>query len=214
MSRDSDIADAQLALLSAARDCLKTAFPEAYAFLPEPWQRDEPSAWQAAYQTEPACPLSMLEELEACLRLASPATRPLVALLVAQRQKLRWQQSYSSVQGFDRHYLEHYGWINLISPDGPFVDQALRLTIGYWGAGLHYPQHQHAPEEIYCILAGQAVFHSSGQPPRLVGPGDWVHHQSLQPHGIHMTPGPLLALVPWRGTGLTAISSFDVQAED
>lgn len=207
---------AQMLLLHTALACLRDHFPQAHAFLPEPWQNltgaPNPDGNIPRLECRPEAPqaLPMLDELEACSELACDATQSLVDLLVTCRRSLRWQQSYTAGHGFDRRYLDHYGWINLIAPEGPFFDDSLRLTIGYWGAGLHYPQHTHEPEEMYCILAGQAVFHSQGQPPRHVGPGELVHHHSFQPHAIDMQPGPLLALVPWRGDNLSAISSFAV----
>lgn len=217
--RISDINEpdiAQMFVLHTALTCLRAHFPQAHSFLPAPWQRltdpAEPDGDVPRMECRPEAPqtLPMLDELLACQELANDATQSLVDLLITCRHGLRWQQSYSAKQGFDRAYLDHYGWINLVSPEGPFFDDSLRLTIGYWGAGLHYPKHSHEPEEIYCILAGQAEFHSDGLPPRLVGPGDWVHHHSFQPHAIDMSPGPLLALVPWRGQNLSAIASFSV----
>ncbi len=206
----------QMILLDTALDCMRQHFPEAHALLPAAWQKltDPPEPHgvlpRVSYRVGPPQALPLLGELAACRDLACEATQPLVDTLVACRHGLSWQQSYTAKHGFDRSYLDHYGWINLISTEGPFFDDSLRLTIGYWGAGLHYPQHKHEPEETYCILAGQAVFHSEGLAPRLVGPGDWVHHRSFQLHAIDMQPGPLLALVPWRGNNLDTISSFAV----
>lgn len=204
---------ANLELVAAACRCLYDNFAQGFAFLPAYWQAvgrgSAPLLQEGDYQDQPARALPMLDQLPACLALANEATRPLVKTLSALRDKLAWQQSYTREDGFDQRYLDHYGWINLLSPDGPIVSQELRLTIGYWGAGLSYPCHWHAPEEVYCILAGHAVFESDGHPPRHCGPGDWVHHRPNQPHAIDMSPGPLLALVPWRGANLTAKSGFN-----
>lgn len=203
---------ANLDVVTAACCCLYDNFQTGFEFLPAVWQAvgrgEAPDQANIQFVASPAKALPMLDELPACLALANDATRPLVQTLVERRSLLHWQQSYNRDDGFDPYYLDHYGWINLLSPDGPILCNDLRLTIGYWGAGLRYPRHWHAPEEIYCILAGQAVFESEGHAPRVCGPGDWVHHRPNQPHAIDMSPGPLLALVPWRGEHLTAKSGF------
>ncbi len=194
--------EAHVMLLEAARACLASVFPEAHDFLPA----GLPGA--DAFDDAPPMALPMLAELPEVLALASEATRPLVDCLLRAAPHLAWRQSYTEADGFSRAYLDHYGWINLVSPEGPFLSDSLRLTVGYWGRGLHYPRHAHAPEEIYCILAGEAVFHSDGHPPRRAGPGETILHLPNQPHAIVMEPGPLLALVPWKGEGLMRLSRF------
>lgn len=146
---------ANLFVVQAACRCLHDNFGEAFEFLPSGWQAvgrgAAPRLDEAEFHDHPAQALPMLDELADCLALTSAATRPLVETLVNQSHALHWQQSYSQTDGFDPHYLDHYGWINLLSPDGPILCNDLRLTLGYWGAGLQYPRHWHAPEEIYCI---------------------------------------------------------------
>ncbi|WP_291731369.1 dimethylsulfonioproprionate lyase family protein [Leisingera sp. F5] len=132
----------------------------------------------------------------------SAGTLPVVQALAEAIQRLRWQQSYTEDDGFSRAWLDNYGWVNLVSPEGLYRSDEMRLSIGYWGAGQHYDEHSHAPEETYLILAGQARFHSEGRPPRNAGPGDTIHHAPHQKHAIDMVPGPLLAAAFWRGEDL------------
>jgi hypothetical protein len=146
--------------------------------------------------------LPMCDQLCGCIEEASVETLPLVRAIVAASPLLRWQQSYTCDDGFDAHYLDNYGWFNLVSPDGPFLDEKNRVSVGFWGRGLHYKEHWHEPEELYIPLAGQAIFHSHGAPARECGPGAMVVHHSNQPHSIDMLPGPLLAMALWRGTNL------------
>ncbi|MBY6142344.1 hypothetical protein KUV26_23210 [Leisingera daeponensis] len=135
-------------------------------------------------------------------RQASEATAPAVAALVSALPRLRWQQTYTEADGFSRDWLDNYGWINLISPEGLYQSDEIRLSIGYWGAGQQYGEHSHAPEETYLILAGKARFHSEGRPAQDAGPGDTIHHAPHQKHAIDMVPGPLLAAAFWRGDAL------------
>jgi mannose-6-phosphate isomerase-like protein (cupin superfamily) len=130
------------------------------------------------------------------------STAPAVAALCAAMDGLRWQQTYTLADGFSQDWLDQYGWINLVSPDGIFLSQQMRLSIGYWGAEQVYDEHAHAPEETYVVLAGSALFRSEGRAPVQAGPGDIVHHAPYQRHAIEVTPGPLLAAAFWRGEGL------------
>ncbi|UWQ27850.1 dimethylsulfonioproprionate lyase family protein [Leisingera sp. M523] len=132
----------------------------------------------------------------------SACTLPVVQALVDALHALRWQQSYTKADGFSRDWLDNYGWVNLVSPEGLYQSDEMRLSIGYWGAGQHYDEHSHAPEETYLILAGQARFHSEGRAAQDAGPGDTIHHAPHQKHAIDMVPGPLLAAAFWRGEDL------------
>lgn len=147
--------------------------------------------------TLPSC-----AQLPAMAPLAYAATRPVVDRLISAAPALRWQQSYSQADGFDRHYLDNYAWVNLISPAGLFQSDAIRISLGYWGAGLDYVPHSHAPEEFYLVLAGRGVFHSHGKPAHHAVPGDVIHHAPHQVHSFQADPGPLLLAAFWRGEGL------------
>jgi quercetin dioxygenase-like cupin family protein len=143
--------------------------------------------------------------------LVSASTLPAVEALLRAIPNLRWQQTYTEADGFSRAWLDNYGWVYLISPDGRSQSSEMRLSIGYWGAGQHFDEHSHAPEETYLILAGQARFHSEGRPSRDAGPGDTIHHAPHQKHAIDMVPGPLLAAPFWRGEDLLKKSDLGTQ---
>jgi len=154
----------------------------------------------------PVCAL-----LRGSLELTSALTRPTVRCLVNAAPLLHWQQSYTEADGFDRAYLDTYGWFNLVSPEGLFHHDSIRVSIGYWGSGLKYPEHWHKPEEFYLVLAGGAKFISKGRAPCHCGPGDVVHHKPGQPHAIDMTPGPLLVAGFWRGEQLLTKSTLKAE---
>lgn len=112
-----------------------------------------------------------------------------------------WQQTYSEAEvGAD--FLARYGWFELVGPEGHFRSEGLRAYIAYWGAHLYYPWHLHEAEELYYILAGQALFEAEGMAPQMLGPGDLRLHAANQPHAMTTTDSPVLALVLWRGAGL------------
>ena len=182
-------------LLNEVKTTIDNAFPEIKPFMVESLSAEMPFVDLASHR------LPALETIEECRDHASFHTRSLVNYLIDNADFFHWQQSYSEAD-FGPEFLKHYAWFNLISPVGPFVCQHNRLTLGYWGAGLKYGYHRHEPEEIYAILAGHAVFKTPDKNPRLCGPGDIVRHDVWEPHATDINPGPLLALIPWRGKNL------------
>ena len=131
--------------------------------------------------------------------LVRPEFKPLINTLIRDGERLHWIRSYSEADGVDAHFLDNYAYLNLASEVGPFVWDGPRVMIGLWGGGITYDDHWHEPEEIYSVIGGGARFRSPDYAPRDVGPGDSVYHASNQVHATDMTPGPLLALVAWKG---------------
>jgi mannose-6-phosphate isomerase-like protein (cupin superfamily) len=138
---------------------------------------------------------------------ASGATEVTVSLHEAVRgiaDYADWQQTYSEEEvGAD--FLNRYGWFELVGPGGHYLSDEVRAYIAYWGENLYYPWHLHEAEELYYIIAGQALFEAEGLPPQVLGPGDIRIHASNQPHAMTTTDSPVLALVLWRGAGLTGV---------
>jgi mannose-6-phosphate isomerase-like protein (cupin superfamily) len=115
-----------------------------------------------------------------------------------------WNQTYSEEEvGAD--FLQRYGWFELVGPKGHFHSDQVRAYIAYWGANLYYPWHQHEAEELYFILAGEAVFEAEGRAPRVLRPGETCLHTSWQPHAMTTKDSAVLALVLWRGAGLEGV---------
>lgn len=152
--------------------------------------------------------LAVTDRLPMLMPLAGPETMELTFATLSAAPHLTWQQSYSEAQ-VGAHYLDNYGWFNLVSPDGPYATDALRVSVGYWEQGLSYPRHAHAPEEIYFILAGSARFSAEGRDDVHATPGTLIHHAPDQMHGHSTETQPLLAMAFWKGSGLTDISRFE-----
>ena len=85
----------------------------------------------------------------------------LYAALAAVCPHASWVQTYSEAE-VGRHFLDHYGHIELFGPTGIFQTQACRAFIGYWGPKLFYPMHYHEAEEIYLVLTGRCLFEAEG----------------------------------------------------
>lgn len=139
----------------------------------------------------------------------TPALHPVVAAIRAAAPQVTWRHSYKAEDdGISADFLNRSGWFNLIAPSGPFVSDTLRLSIGFWDQGLHYPRHWHTPAEIYLTLAGSADYISEGRAPITGGPGARIHHTPNQPHAADMAHAPLLAAAFWTGEGLEAPSTL------
>lgn len=139
--------------------------------------------------------------------LAGPGTLALTQAILAAAPHLHWKQSYTEAQ-VGAEFLAGYGWFNLVSPEGPFVAEDIRISFGTWRAGLYYPRHWHVPEEIYLVVAGAATFVTDGMADALLGPGGTRRHPSNIPHSARMDHGPLLAMAIWKGDRLLEVSEL------
>lgn len=149
-------------------------------------------------EPEPAT-LPALASLPGLAAMAGPDTRALVDAMIAAAPQLAWRQTYDEADGFDREYLDSYGWFDLAGPTGPCEADGIRVMMGVWGQGITYPDHSHPPEEHYLVLAGGAWFRLGREPWRRFGPGEVFHTPAGAVHSAEMSDAPLLALAVWRG---------------
>ena len=115
-----------------------------------------------------------------------------------------WQLTYT-VEEVGQDFLDRYGWFELVGPEGHYRSDQIRAYIAYWGENLFYPWHLHEAEELYYILAGEALFEAEGELPVMLRPGDIRIHSSNQPHQMTTGDSPVLTLVLWRGAGLLGV---------
>jgi len=160
---------------------------------------DEMLARPAPLAPEAPESLPVCRLLPAMAPQAAPETVAAARALIDAAPHLRWRQTYSEDDGFDRSYLARYGWVDLVGPNGPWQADGMRLMAGYWGQGLVYPNHAHPPEEHYLVLAGGAKFRLGQDAWRWLGPGEVFHTPAGAVHSADMSQGPLLALSLWRG---------------
>ncbi len=158
---------------------------------------------------EPAS-LPAVSALPALAGIACVQTQRLTDALLEAAPYLQWRQSYAEDQ-VGAPFLANYAWANIVSPEGPYISEDVRVCFGYWGAGLDYPDHTHEPSEIYVTLAGCAKFRSASQGARHCAPGALWKNESGVRHGALIEPGPLLAMAVWRGAQLTARSELTAE---
>lgn len=132
---------------------------------------------------------------------ASEASRALRDAILAVAPFAEWRLTYTEDEvGAD--FLQRFGWFELAGPEGHFLTDHARITVGFWGANLYYPRHQHEPEELYTIVSGKALFHADGEEDQALGAGATRIHAANQPHAMTTSDSPILTLVYWRGAGL------------
>ncbi len=72
-----------------------------------------------------------------------------------------------------------------------------KLTVGliYLNPNVEYPQHDHAPKELYLVLSGTADWKYGGnQDYRTVTAGNLIYNHPFDVHGVRNAYAPLLAL--------------------
>jgi len=188
-----------LAALHALRDAalsLIATVPDLNAFAPAPEDLQ--------LQDCPALLVPGVDHLLADCGTAAPQTEAFVACVRRAAPFANWQRTYTEAQvGAD--FMARYGWFELWGPSGHFLSDTARAYVAFWGAGLTYGWHWHEAEEIYFIGSGAALFRGEGMADAILHTGDTRLHLSNQPHAMDTTDQPILALVLWRGAGLSGV---------
>lgn len=189
---DADIRALFDATLAAAR-AWHAADPVQRNFVP--WPDD------LAYVPRPASQVTGLAHLLSDPGEASEASLALRDALLAVAPFAEWRLTYTEDE-VGKDFLDRFGWFELAGPEGHFRTLQTRMTIGFWGAGLHYPWHDHIPEELYTIVSGGGRFMADGEETRNLGPGGSRFHRSGQRHALTTLEAPILTFVYWRGDAL------------
>lgn len=182
-------------LLEAAREIVAASDALA-AFAPWP-DGAEPAARGAA----------AIPALEEIAELAAPEPVQNAALqdaILRAADAIDWRQTYTEEE-VGRHFLDHFGYCELIGPEGHFLSQEYRAFIAYWGEGLHYDWHVHEAEELYFIVSGEAEFFREGEAGQVLRAGDTRLHRPMQPHAMTTGDSPVLAFILWRGSGVAEL---------
>ncbi len=112
-------------------------------------------------------------------------------------ESLAWRPS-----GFGRLPAEitnHVAVVEIIGPSGMIEDSRFRFGLLLQDPEIHYAKHQHAAEELYLVLHGEAAWAVDDNEPSIHGVGEFVHHVENQPHQMKTKDKPLLAMWTWLG---------------
>jgi len=116
---------------------------------------------------------------------------------IAAAPEALWRETYKDTD-IGPDFMDRFGCFCLIGPGGPWASARMAGFVVYMPAGLHYPWHHHPAEEMYLVLAGEALFLRDGEPPETLRAGDTSFHAANQPHAMETGAHPVMAYVTWR----------------
>jgi mannose-6-phosphate isomerase-like protein (cupin superfamily) len=111
-----------------------------------------------------------------------------------------WVQNPNyTAETMGRPFVDSYGYVELVGPGRPYPCREMLVGLLLLGPKTHYPDHAHAAEEVYHVVAGTAEWwREDGDWVRLP-PGSAIHHPPRVRHATRTRDEPLLALYCWRG---------------
>ena len=129
---------------------------------------------------------AVLQHLEQALALTSAAGSADIAHTFGQlTQTLRWSQNPSYTrENCAQSLLDGYAYAALSGPDGPLHAAAPRGGFHLMGPDVLYPDHHHAPREVYLIFTGGVQWRLDQGDWFDVEPGTLLYHDAWQMHGM------------------------------
>ncbi len=151
----------------------------------------------------------VLDKLDTVSTQEKKVFAPLIKALTNCHTSLYWEQSYTRQDGVVSDImLEGYTFAELVGSCGPAFSKQIRIGFGLWDAGIHYPQHAHLAEEVYCVLDGTATF-TVGSSTVTASAGQAVYVPHNEPHSFITRSSPLLIMYLWQGGDLRQKSVFN-----
>ncbi|MDG2429088.1 MAG: dimethylsulfonioproprionate lyase family protein [Acidimicrobiales bacterium] len=128
-----------------------------------------------------------------------PEVETVLETFAAATPSLRWIQTPGYAATLPQHYLDNYGYVRIIGRGGLVESSVVSSGLGVWGAGLHYPQHEHPAEETYHVLHGSVHFQRAEGDWHLKTVGESVHHQPWERHAQKFGDKACVMLWAWTG---------------
>ena len=141
-----------------------------------------------------------------------PAIDRVLRAFTAAGPILHWVQTSEYAATLSRHFLDNYGYVRVIGPGGLVESDTASAGLGVWGAGLHYPRHEHPAEETYHLLNGSASFQRGAGPWVDRAVGESVHHDPWEHHAQRF--GDTTCVLSWAWTGDVAVNARLVPEDD
>ena len=141
-----------------------------------------------------------------------PGVSSVLSAFAAAAPILRWVQTAAYKATLSQHFLDNYGYVRVIGPGGLVESSEVSAGLGIWGAGLHYPRHEHPAEETYHVLHGAADFRRGDGPWEPKAVGESVHHEPWEHHAQRF--GDETCVLLWAWTGDVAVDARLIPDED
>jgi hypothetical protein len=134
-----------------------------------------------------------------CVAAASPL-QGMAEVLLLLSSSLEWLQNPNYTEAnVGPRFLEGYGYVEPVGPGRLFDCPRLRVGFLLLGPGLTYPDHAHAAEEVYHVVAGPSWWWREGDSWREAEAGTAIHHAPWIRHATRTGDAPMLALYCWGG---------------
>ena len=152
-------------------------------------------------RVDPGFPV--LDSLQAALDAAKDHDlRGLADAFEAARPGIEWSQNEGyTEENSSRTFLDGYAYAALSGPEGPILCEAPMAGYMLLGPDVHYPDHNHAPGEVYLVLTPGAQWSLDSGPWFDVPAGTMIVHNPWQKHAIRTGETPFLAFAAWLEAG-------------
>ncbi len=150
--------------------------------------------------THPDVDLTLLDQLN------EVPISSILAPMLPQLTHLNWHYSGLSDGRIREDIARHMLTVEMIGPTGMIPHKELRIGLFFQSKALDYVTREHAAEETFHMLAGQAFWSCGDGPLESHSVGDAIHHPSMAPHKSVTDKSPLLAA--WRWTGDIAYEGY------
>jgi len=162
----------------------------------EPLQRER-------VDSRPGEDFPVLAHLDAALRLARDGELAALAeTFAAARGALKWSQNAAyDEDSVGRKLLDNYAYACLSGPD---CLQPCEAPLGGYillGPNFEYPDHNHAPREVYLVLTPGTRWCLDSGEWFDVAVGDLIVHEPWQMHATRTGEHPFLAFAAWLERG-------------
>ena len=96
-------------------------------------------------------------------------------------------------------FAERFCFVEVMGPTGLLNAENVSFGLYLQYPQTFYPAHNHAAEEYYFLLSGEARWQIDDGDWFSARPLDFIHHEHLQRHAMETSDRPLLAMWAWTG---------------
>ena len=89
--------------------------------------------------------------------------------------------------------------VELLGPDGIIPSKKVRLGLYGILPNAEYGVRTHKAEEVFIMLAGEALWKRGDRPYEMHGPGERSHHPSMLPHATKTGTSAFMSVYTWVG---------------
>lgn len=125
-----------------------------------------------------------------------------------------WIQTEHYRESLGEAFMDKYCYTNLVGTKGLCPNEQFAMGFLVLGPDVHYPDHNHAAEELYIVLGGDdALWGQKSETPTTRPLGDIFYNPTQQFHEFKTGSKPLFGLYIWLGDVVTYAQLTDTGKE-